>query len=80
MQLSRLTEGRTPFIMNVTVFSATAIVEGALLVTGATTTAQGATVTVATTTASNADFIGVTQVGSLLASVSKENAAPHSRI
>ena len=47
MQLSRVMDGRTPFITNVTVFSATAIVEGALLVSGASTTAQGAAISVA---------------------------------
>lgn len=78
MQLSRVAEGKTPFIMNVTVFNATAINEGALLVSGASTTAQGATVTVATTTASNENCIGVTQVSSSLATQSKENLAPNS--
>ena len=78
MELSKTHLGKTPFITNVTVFSSTLIVDGALLVSGATTTAIGATVTVATTTASNADFIGVTQVGSLQASVSVENRAPNS--
>lgn len=78
MQLSRVVDGKTPTIMNVTVFSATAISEGALLVSGATTTAQGAAVSVALDTTDGLNSIGVTQVGSLLATQSKENKAPNS--
>jgi hypothetical protein len=78
MQLSKIFDGRTPFITNVTVFSATAIVEGAMLVSGASTTAQGAAVTVGLDTTDGLNFIGVTQVGSSLATQSKENGAPNS--
>lgn len=78
MQLSRTLDSQTPFIMNVTVFSATAINEGAMLVSGASTTAQGASVTVTLDTTDGLNFIGVTQVGSSLATQSKENAAPNS--
>lgn len=78
MQLSRVMDARTPMIMNVTVFSATAIVEGALLVSGASSTAQGAVVTVSLDTSDGNNFIGVTQVGSSFALQSKENGAPNS--
>lgn len=78
MQLSRLLDGRTPMIMNVAVFSATAINEGAVLITGATTTAQGAIVSVNNDTTDMSGVIGVTQVGSSLAVQSKENLAPNS--
>ena len=78
MQLSRVMDGRTPFITNVTVFSATAIVEGALLVSGASTTAQGAAVSVALDTTDGLNAIGVTQLGSSLATQSRENNAPNS--
>lgn len=78
MQLSKLASGRTPYITNVTVFSATAISEGALLVSGGSTTAQGAAVTVTLDTTDGVNAIGVTQVGSSLATQSKENFAPNS--
>lgn len=78
MQLSRVMDSRTPMIMNVTVFSATAIVEGALLVSGASTTAQGAAVTIALDTTDYLNTIGVTQAGTVTANASKENAAPNS--
>lgn len=75
MKLARVIGDGTPFITNVTVFSATAIVEGAVLVSGASTTAQGAAVTVTLDTTDGLNFIGVTQVGSLTAVQSKENKA-----
>lgn len=78
MQLSKIAGGRTPFITNVTVFSATAIVEGAMLVSGASSTAQGAAVSVALDTTDGVNAIGVTQLGSSLATQSKENNAPNS--
>lgn len=78
MQLSRIDSGRAPIIVPVTVFSATAIVEGAMLVSGASTTAQGAAVTVSLDTTDGLNCIGVTQVGSSLATQSKENNAPSS--
>ncbi len=79
MQLSRTMSGQTPFIMNVTVFSSTVISEGAMLVTGASTTAVGATVVVQyTDNTDGTNFIGVNQVGSSLASASVENRAPNS--
>lgn len=78
MELAKTHLGMTPFITNVTVFSATAIVDGALLVTGASTTAQGAVVSVALDTTDSINFIGVTQVSSSIATQSKENLAPNS--
>ena len=75
MKLSRITNEKTAFIMNVTAFSATAIVNGALLVSGATTTAQGATVTVGLDTTDGLNVLGVTQVGSVVASADVENLA-----
>lgn len=78
MKLSKVGLGRTPFITNVTVFSATAIVDGAMLVSGATTTAQGAVVSVAADTTDGNNFIGVTQAHSSLLTQSKENLAPNS--
>jgi len=78
MQLAKTLNGQTPFITNVTVFSATAIVKGAMLVSGASTTAQGAAVTVTLDTTDGLNFIGVTQEGSSLLTQSKENLAPNS--
>ena len=76
MYLSRTHLGQTPFIMNVQVFNATAIPIGAHLVSGASTTAIGATITVATTTADGQNHIGVTQISSSQATQSYENFAP----
>ena len=73
MQLLSIEGGRAPMIMPVTVFSATAIVEGAVLVTGASTTAQGAVVLVTLDTTDVLNVVGVTQVSSSLATQSKEN-------
>lgn len=78
MQLSRVAGSLTPYITNVTVFNATVINKGAFLVSGATTTAAGATVTIATTTVDGQFFIGVTQEASSLLTQSKENLAPNS--
>lgn len=78
MQLAKVWGGQTPFITNVTAFSATAIVKGAMLVSGASTTAQGAAVSVALDTTDGNNFIGITQVSSSQASESKENLAPNS--
>ena len=78
MQLSKVGDARTPMIQPIAVFSATAIVEGAVLVYGATTTAQGATVLVSLDTTDVLNVMGITQVGSTLATQSKENAAPNS--
>lgn len=78
MKLSKVGLGRVPFITNVTVFSATAIVDGAMLVSGATTTAQGAIVSAALDTSDGNNFIGVTQLHSSIATQSKENLAPNS--
>lgn len=78
MYLSKVWSGQTPFITNVTVFSATAIVKGAMLVSGATTTAQGAAVTVTLDTTDGLNFIGVNQEGTSLLTQSKENLAPNS--
>lgn len=75
MELSRVLSGQTPVIMNVAVFSATAILDGAVLVSGASTTAQGAAVTVTLDTTDGLNFMGVTQEGSIRASTSVENNA-----
>ena len=61
--------------MNVQVFNATVINDGAHLVSGATSTAIGATITVATTTADGQNHIGVTQMSSSQATQSYENFA-----
>lgn len=78
MELSKTHLGQTPYITNVTVFNATVINDGAMLVSGASTTAIGATITVATTTVDGQDYIGVTQLSSSFATQSKENLAPNS--
>ena len=78
MELSKTHLGQTPFITNVTVFNATVINDGAALVSGATSTAHGATITLVTSTADMLNYIGVTQVGSSFATQSKENLAPSS--
>ena len=78
MELSKTGTGQTAYITNVSVFSATSIVDGALLCTGATTTALGAVVTTGTTTAASADYLGVTQLGTARALSCVENNAPNS--
>lgn len=78
MELARTLSGAVPYVTNVTVFSATAINDGAMLVSGASTTAQGATVTVTLDTTDGQNFIGVTQVGSSLGTQNKENLANNS--
>lgn len=78
MQLSKVWGGQTPFITNITAFSATAISKGAFLVSGATTTAIGAIVTTTASTVLGNNYIGVTQEGSSILSQSKENLAPNS--
>lgn len=78
MQLAKVWGGATPFITNVTVFSATVINKGAFLVSGASTTAQGATVTIASTTLDSVNFIGVTNEATSFLAQSKENLAPNS--
>lgn len=78
MELSKTHLGQTPFVTNVTVFSATIINDGAFLVSGASTTAQGAAVSVALDTTDGQAFIGVTQEGSSRAAASLENRAPNS--
>jgi hypothetical protein len=77
MNLAKTWSGMTPFITNVTVFNATVINKGAFLVSGATSTAQGATITIATTTVDGQFFIGVTQEATNLMTQSKENLAPN---
>ena len=78
MELSKTASGLTPFITNVTVFNATVVNDGAMLVSGASTTAQGATIAVALDTTDGQNFVGVTQVSSSMATQSKENLAPNS--
>ena len=83
MELSKVQLGQTPFIAPVAVFSATAIVQGAVMCTGATTTAQGCVIantggSVSLDTTDCVSFVGITQVGSSFATQSKENIAPNS--
>ena len=78
MQLTKIAGGMTPFITNVTVFSATAISKGAFLVSGASTTAIGAIVTTTLSTDLGNNFFGVTQEASSLLFQSRENLAPNS--
>ena len=78
MELVKTHLGQTAFITNVPSFAAATVLDGSMLVSGASTTAQGATVTVALDTTDGQNFIGVTQVSSSFASASKENLANNS--
>ena len=75
MDLARVMNDGVPFIPNVTVFLATAINDGAVLVTGASTTAQGATILVTLDTTDVLNVIGVSQVSTSRATASPERAA-----
>jgi hypothetical protein len=74
MELSRLTGGGTPLVMNVAVQAAAAIGDGVpVVISVTTTTAFGATVTATSTSAAGAGALGVTQEGSDRAALSPEN-------
>lgn len=77
MELAHLMEGRTPLVTNVYVYSAATVLDGAILLAGASAgsavTDMGAVASALTTSAQADAFMGITQVSSAFASASKEN-------
>lgn len=77
MKLAKLMDGKTPYITNLTVYSASAISDGAFMTVdqGSAITNVGTTVTVGTGSANVANFKGCTTLSSSFGSAAQENLA-----
>ena len=75
MQLANLMDGKTPYITNLTVYSASAIDQGAFMTIdhGTAITNVGCTVSVNTGSANCANFMGCTTLSSSQATAAQEN-------
>ena len=77
MQLAQMMDGRTPYITNLTVYSASVVDAGSILLAqgGTATTDVGHTVSTASTTAAADNFTGINTISSSQASAAQENLA-----
>lgn len=77
MELANLMDGNVPYVTNLSVYSASAIANGAAMIIshGTAITNLGYTVSISTSSTNCDDFIGITQVSSSFATAAQENLA-----